>query len=74
MLYDMVEKAIGLGLQQLVLSRTALEIKSSIGAVPQELPCWLRGRKRWSSALIPLIAPYVAPPTEWTQRHPFKAR
>ncbi|RME94429.1 MAG: GNAT family N-acetyltransferase [Bacteroidetes bacterium] len=72
MLYDMVDQAIRSRMERLVLSRTALEIKSSIGAVPQDLPCWLRGRKRWSTALIPLIAPYIAPPVKWTQRHPFK--
>lgn len=72
MLYDLVEQAIEKRVSTLVFSRTAMEIKSSVGAVPEQLNCWLKGQPRWSNALIPIIAPYVAPPEEWVQRHPFK--
>ncbi len=72
MLYHLVEVAIESRMSHLVFARTALEIKSSIGAVPHELHCWLRSRIRLFNPLIPLVAPILSPLPEWQQRHPFK--
>jgi predicted N-acyltransferase len=41
-LYDIVSLAIEARCHQLVFARTALEIKSSVGAVAHNLPCYLR--------------------------------
>ncbi|MEM1217177.1 MAG: GNAT family N-acetyltransferase, partial [Bacteroidota bacterium] len=72
MLYDMAEDAIAADYQQLVYSRTALEIKSSVGAVPEELKCWLHSRIRVADPLVPIVERFIAPLPEWVQRNPFK--
>uniref|UniRef100_UPI0039A751FE hypothetical protein n=1 Tax=Ornithobacterium rhinotracheale TaxID=28251 RepID=UPI0039A751FE len=37
MLYEMIAKGIALKVQKIIFSRTALEIKSSVGAIPEEV-------------------------------------
>lgn len=71
-LYDLVEEAITAGCHDAVFSRTALEIKSSVGAEAQELHCWMRARVAIANPLIPIVAPFIAPLPEWEPRHPFK--
>ncbi|MEL7222749.1 MAG: GNAT family N-acetyltransferase, partial [Bacteroidota bacterium] len=72
MLYDLVTEAIASSSRQLVFSRTALEIKSSVGAVPQDLQCWVRSRVGIAKPLVPIVARFIAPLPNWVQRHPFK--
>lgn len=73
MLYDMVESAIAGDAVELDFSRTALEIKSSVGAEPQDLFCYFRHRSPLVNPFIPWITQVISPDEEWTQRHPFKA-
>ena len=72
MLYDLIEEAIEGHYGTLIYARTALEIKSSVGAEPEELISFLRHDKRWANCLLPRVFDYLAPKMEWTQRHPFK--
>lgn len=72
MLYDLVQEAILAGSSTLVFSRTALEIKSSVGAVPEDLYCWMRSRYAIANPLVPIVAKFIAPLPEWEPRHPFK--
>ncbi len=72
MLYDLVEEAILAGSKELIFSRTALEIKSSVGAVPEDLYCWMRARYAVANSLVPIVAKFIAPLPEWEPRHPFK--
>ncbi|PTM10642.1 MAG: hypothetical protein DA408_15445 [Bacteroidetes bacterium] len=72
MLYDLVAEAIAAGSHQLVLSRTALEIKSSVGARPENLYCWMRSRVAILNPLVPIVARFIAPLKPWEERHPFK--
>ena len=72
MLYDLVQEAILAGSKLLVFSRTALEIKSSVGAVPEDLYCWMRARYAVANPLVPIVAKFIAPLPEWEPRHPFK--
>lgn len=72
MLYDLVQEAILAGNKELIFSRTALEIKSSVGAVPEDLHCWMRSRYAIANPLVPIIAKFIAPLPEWEPRHPFK--
>jgi hypothetical protein len=70
-LYDFVADAITRGARHLGLGRTALEIKSSIGAVPRPMTCYMRHTNPLGNRLIaPLIAQIA--PEEWTPRSPFK--
>ncbi|MEL6123670.1 MAG: GNAT family N-acetyltransferase, partial [Bacteroidota bacterium] len=72
-LLDLVRDSINEGAKQLYYFRTALEIKSSIGAEPHDMTCYF---KHMNTILSRLVAPtafrYFVPAQEWTQRHPFK--
>jgi hypothetical protein len=72
-LYDMVRVGIENRVKKVVFSRTALEIKSSIGAEPHQVFTYLKHNNKAINFLIPSIVARIAPSQEWTQRHPFKA-
>lgn len=71
MLYDYVDIAISEKLHKINYGRTAGEIKSSIGAVPEELTLFIKHPR-----LLPnrLFAPFInsIKPTEFSTRKPFK--
>jgi len=72
MLYDILACGIANSFERINFGRTALEIKSSIGAEPVEL----MGYMRHSNPLIQLnlswIFPLLEPKVVWNQRSPFK--
>ena len=72
-LYDLVEDAIEAGVHRLDFARTALEIKSSVGAIPEEMTCFFKHRNNLSSKLIQLVFDSFNPKEEWQPRSPFKA-
>ena len=53
-------------------ARTALEIKSSVGAVPCDLSIYVRHRNRISGSMMKFIFDYLTPEEEWQPRSPFK--
>lgn len=72
MLYDMIR--IGIEEEQaekIVFSRTALEIKSSVGAEPVEMYCCLRHLNPAVNRVLPALVRWLEPVEEWQQRHPF---
>ncbi len=73
-LYDFVEEAIVSESASLIFCRTALEIKSSVGAEAKELHCWIKSRVKGSNRLVATVAQLIAPPQEWQARHPFKEK
>ena len=73
MLYDKVKKAIKQGSKKIVFARTAMEIKSSIGATPKELCIYLRHENRMLNKVVSPIISVLNPEEKWVQRHPFKA-
>jgi hypothetical protein len=73
MLYDIVRVGfIAPNCQRIVFSRTALEIKSSIGAVPEALFCYLRHHNPLLNRFTGTLLDYLKPTEIWQQRHPFK--
>lgn len=72
MLYDMVAYSINKGFKEIIFARTALEIKSSIGAKPQEM----YGFAKHSNAVADLVFEkafnYLEPKVDWKERNPFK--
>jgi predicted N-acyltransferase len=72
MLYDMIGFSINKGYNRIIFARTALEIKSSVGAQPLNM----FGMMQHSNPLINLfISPffnYFEPKMEWKERNPFK--
>ncbi|MEZ4988144.1 MAG: GNAT family N-acetyltransferase [Saprospiraceae bacterium] len=72
MLYDLVHEGIQARVNRVVFCRTALEIKSSVGAVPETLDVWMGTNRKIIRPLIPIIAPLISPLPAWEARHPFK--
>ncbi len=72
-LYDIVRIGIDLQCKDIVFARTALEIKSSIGAIPHNLCCYLRHRNPLVNRFAGTLLEYLKPVEEWLPRHPFKS-
>jgi hypothetical protein len=72
MLYDMIAYSINKGFKRIVFARTALEIKSSVGANPEILHGFMRHNNRFINLLIPKLFQFFEPKIEWTERNPFK--
>ncbi len=71
-LYDIVRLGIEANCKRVVFARTALEIKSSVGAVPTELFCYLRHQNGVVNKFTGHLLDYLKPVEVWKQRHPFK--
>ncbi len=72
MLYDIVRVAISSGYHEVVFARTALEIKSSVGAEPRQLCCFVRHESPLINRLGRRVFRFVNSEEQWVQRHPFK--
>ena len=72
MLYDMIRIALEEEqVDKVVFSRTALEIKSSVGAEPLEMYCYVRHLNPVFNRALPGLVRWLEPKEEWQQRHPF---
>ncbi len=73
MLYDMTCFAIENKFETVVYARTAMEIKSSIGAKPNTMHIYLKHTNNLiANTVLKLIVKYMNPIREWEERHPFK--
>lgn len=72
MLIDMVEIGIEEKLEDVIYARTALEIKSSIGAVPYEMKGFMKYENPVLNKVIFSLFKFIKPDDQWIQRHPFK--
>jgi hypothetical protein len=70
-LYKFIEKAAIEGLTKVNFGRTAAEIKSTVGAVPQHLMCYIRPQNTVSRMIQKPFIRFLQP-QEWIQRNPFK--
>ena len=71
-LLSLVETAIEDGAKYLNLSRTALEIKSSVGAEPHEMDVHLKYHNNFINRFLPSLLKRFVPQNEWLPRSPFK--
>lgn len=71
MLYHYVHDAIEMKLRVLDLGRTAMEIKSSVGAVPVNYPVFVKLKNPVLNSLACMLAG-KSEPEPWVQRHPFR--
>lgn len=71
-LYDIIKIGFDQNCKNVVFARTALEIKSSVGAEPHEMYWYLRHRNSFSNRFLSQIVDYLNPKDEWVQRKPFK--
>ena len=72
MLYDMIGYSINNGYSRIVFARTALEIKSSVGAKPIEMHGFIKHTNWFINLFISKLFRYFEPTTEWIERNPFK--
>ena len=73
MLYDYIQTAIHKNLKTINFGRTASEIKSSVGAKPQDLTMYLRHKKSITNRFLKLFLQRVQP-TPFQQKFPFKTK
>ena len=72
MLYNMTEYGIENGFKRIIFGRTALEIKSSIGATPVQMSGFIYHNNKLINRFIGKIFRNLEPELYWQQRHPFK--
>ncbi|MDF1699005.1 MAG: GNAT family N-acetyltransferase [Saprospiraceae bacterium] len=72
MLYDLVNDAIRLNANSLIMSRTALEIKSSVGAEPHAMNLYIKANNSILNVGVAKVLNYFKPTENWVPRSPFK--
>jgi len=72
MLFDMTEFGISNQFKRIVFGRTALEIKSTIGAEPVEIFGLIKHNNKAINPFMEKIFTSLNPQVEWIQRKPFK--
>ena len=71
-LLDFVETGIQYRTKRINYARTADEIKTSVGAVPVNMSCYMRHKNAFSNRFIGPLLDYLTPRELPVQRHPFK--
>jgi hypothetical protein len=72
MLYDMIGYSITKKYSKLIFSRTALEIKSSVGAKPIQMVGFISHSNSLINKYIGKLFQYFDPEVTWIERNPFK--
>ncbi|MCA6423462.1 MAG: 8-amino-7-oxononanoate synthase [Flavobacterium sp.] len=72
MLYNMTKFGIENQFKKIIFGRTALEIKSSIGAEPIVMSGFIYHTNKYVNKVMAKIFPKLEPTLVWQQRHPFK--
>lgn len=74
MLYNMIGYAVKKQFKEVIFARTALEIKSSVGAYPLTLFGFMKHSNPIIDRWLPRLFRYFEPEAVWQQRHPFKSQ
>ncbi|MGV3698157.1 8-amino-7-oxononanoate synthase [Flavobacterium sp.] len=72
MLYNMIQFGIENQFKKIIFGRTALEIKSSVGAEPVMMSGFIYHNNKLIDTYFDKIFPRLEPTLVWQQRHPFK--
>jgi predicted N-acyltransferase len=72
MLYDMIGYAIKEQFKTVIFARTALEIKSSVGATPLKMYGLMSHDNKFINNKLAFFFRYLEPETIWKERHPFQ--
>jgi predicted N-acyltransferase len=72
MLYDMIGFSINKRYSRIIFARTALEIKSSVGAKPIDMYGMMQHSNPFINTFVSKTFSYFEPKMEWKQRNPFK--
>jgi len=71
MLYEMAKFGIDHDFKKIVYARTAMEIKSSVGAKPKPMVIYLKHTNVILNMLLKQIFRFMNPSKDWKERHPF---
>ncbi len=72
MLYEYVSIGISKKVKKINFGRTASEIKSSVGAIPEEMTIYIRHKKSIPNKIVSLLVHKIKP-TDFNQKSPFKS-
>ncbi len=72
MLYDIIKEGFEHKVSHIVFARTALEIKSSVGATAHEMYCYLKHKNALPNCFFMPVYEYLKPLDQWQPRQPFK--
>ena len=72
MLYDMIAYSVNKGYSRIIFARTALEIKSSVGAKPVDMFGFIQHSNPVLNFFMARFFRYFEPETIWNERNPFK--
>ncbi len=72
MLLEIIREAIELKKKKIVFSRTAMEIKSSVGAIAEDMSCYIQHRKKMQNVLYARFFEWLKTDNSWIERNPFK--
>lgn len=72
MLFEMISFGIDHKFSEIRFGRTALEIKSSVGASPKTMSMYIKHCNPVINKLVKLLMKITHPPQNWKERHPFK--
>ena len=72
MLYDMLQFGIENRFDTIVYARTAMAIKSSVGAKPEPMVMYLKHTNPFLNAILYPVFKLMNPAQNWEERHPFK--
>ncbi|WP_241657563.1 GNAT family N-acetyltransferase [Flavobacterium cerinum] len=72
MLYDMIGYAIKKQFSHVIFARSAMEIKSSVGAVAEQVYGVIKHTNPILNYFMAKLFPYFDPKVEWKERSPFK--
>lgn len=71
-LFDIIRNGINAQVTHINFARTALEIKSSVGAQPEELYFYGKHTNSLKNQIFTPVLAYFQPKVEWKPRNPFK--
>lgn len=72
MLYDLIKDGIAQNVKQVDMSRTAVEIKSTVGAVPHQMYLFLKHSNSLINKTVERILSFVKPDADFIIRSPFR--
>ena len=72
MLYDLIREGILCGASKVDMSRTAIEIKSTVGAEPHDMYLYLRHTNKLLNKTVETVLDFVKPQEEYIYRSPFR--
>ena len=72
MLFDLIREGIDKRVTKVDLSRTAVEIKSTVGAIPHDMYLYLKHNNKLLNRAVETVLGFVKPEEDYIIRSPFR--